>query len=93
LLSARIKADLVPGEYLLIAGVAQHDSLQCYRECYGLYDFAAISVTGSRTFWGAVRLPTEIEATSAVVGAASGREDAEAFSTTIQARRINESHI
>lgn len=82
LLTARIKADLAPGEYLLIAGVAQHDSLQSYRECYGLYDFAAISITGNRKFWGAVRLPTEIEATSAVAGASSGRQDAEVFSTT-----------
>lgn len=63
-LSARIQAELVPGEYLLIAGLAQHDSLQNYRECYGLYDFAAISITGTRKFWGAVRLPSEIEAMS-----------------------------
>lgn len=62
-LTARIKAELVPGEYLLIAGIAQHDSLQNYRECYGLYDFAAISITGNRNFWGAVRLPCEIEKT------------------------------
>lgn len=58
-LTARIKLDVAPGEYLLIAGVAQHDSLQSYRECYGLYDFCAISVTGNRKFWGAVRLPSE----------------------------------
>jgi len=62
-LTARIKAELVPGEYLLIAGIARHDSLQNYRECYGLYDFAAISITGNRNFWGAVRLPCEIEKT------------------------------
>lgn len=60
-LTAHIKAELVPGEYLLIAGIAQHDSLQNYRECYGLYDFAAISITGNRKFWGAVRLPCKIE--------------------------------
>lgn len=65
-LTARIKAELMPGEYLLIAGLAQHDSLENYRECYGLYDFAAISITGNRKFWGAVRLPTEIEITDAV---------------------------
>lgn len=59
-LTARIKAELAPGEYLLIAGVARHDSLQSYQECYGLYDFCAISVTGNRKFWGAVRLPSEI---------------------------------
>ncbi len=82
LLTARIKAELVPGEYLLIAGVAQHDSLQSYRECYGLYDFAAISVTGNRKFWGAVRLPTEIEAANAVVGTAVVNHDAEALSST-----------
>lgn len=64
-LTARIKAELVPGEYLLIAGLAQHDSLQNYRECYGLYDFAAISITGNRKFWGAVRVPTEIDTTGA----------------------------
>ena len=81
-LTARIKAELVPGEYLLIAGLAQHDSLQNYRECYGLYDFAAISITGNRKFWGAVRLPTEIETTSAAPRTVPGRQDAEAFSTT-----------
>ncbi len=64
-LTARLKAELMPGEYLLIAGLAQHDSLQNYRECYGLYDFAAIAITGDRKFWGAVRLPTEVETTNA----------------------------
>ncbi|MBY4949090.1 ABC transporter ATP-binding protein [Cupriavidus respiraculi] len=59
-LTARIQAELAPGEYLLIAGVARHDSLQSYQECYGLYDFCAISVTGKRKFWGAVLLPSEI---------------------------------
>jgi lipopolysaccharide transport system ATP-binding protein len=73
MLTARIKADLVSGEYLLIAGLAQHDSLQSYRECYGLYDFAAISITGERKFWGVVGLPTEIEATSAATPLAEGR--------------------
>lgn len=82
LLTARIKADLVPGEYLLIAGVAQHDSLQSYRECYGLYDFTAISVTGNRKFWGAVRLPAEIEAISSVTGTAPARQDTGALLTT-----------
>ncbi len=82
LLTARVKADLMPGDYLLIAGVAQHDSLQSYRECYGLYDFAAISVTGNRKFWGAVRLPAEVEAAGAVTGAAPGQHAAEALSTT-----------
>lgn len=62
ILTTRIKAELMPGEYLLIAGVARHDSLQNYHECYGLYDFAAISITGNRKFWGAVRLPAETEA-------------------------------
>jgi ABC-type polysaccharide/polyol phosphate transport system ATPase subunit len=62
-LTARIKAELFPGEYLLVAGLAQHDSLQNYRECYGLYDFAAIAITGNRKFWGAVRLPTEVDTT------------------------------
>ncbi len=81
-LTARIKAELMPGEYLLIAGLAQHDSLQNYRECYGLYDFAAISITGNRKFWGAVRLPTEIETTNAAPGTDPGRQDAQAFSTT-----------
>lgn len=82
LLTARVKADLMPGDYLLIAGVAQHDSLQSYRECYGLYDFAAISVTGNRKFWGAVRLPAEVEAAGAVAGSTPGQRDAEALSTT-----------
>lgn len=81
-LSARIKAELMPGEYLLIAGLAQHDSLQNYRECFGLYDFAAISITGNRKFWGAVRLPTEIETTNAAPGTDPGRQEAEVFSTT-----------
>lgn len=81
-LTARLKADLVPGEYLLIAGVAQHDSLQSYRECYGLYDFTAISITGNRKFWGAVRLPSEIDATSSSFGMPPGRQDAEASSHT-----------
>lgn len=70
LLTARLKAELAPGEYLLIAGVAQHDSLQSYRECYGLYDFAAISITGNRKFWGAVRLPSEIDTTGLSFGMA-----------------------
>lgn len=60
-LKARIKADVQPGEYLLIAGIARHVSLQVYEECYGLYDFCAISVTGDRKFWGGVRLASEIE--------------------------------
>lgn len=82
ILTARIKAELIPGEYLLIAGLAQHDSLQNYRECYGLYNFAAISITGNREFWGAVRLPTEIETTKAVPGTYPSPKDAQAFSTT-----------
>ena len=82
LLTARVKADLMPGEYLLIAGVAQHDSLQSYRECYGLYDFAALSVTGNRKFWGAVRLPAEVEAAGTVAGASPGQHAAEALTTT-----------
>jgi ABC-type polysaccharide/polyol phosphate transport system ATPase subunit len=61
LLKARIRADVQPGEYLLIAGIARHISLQEYEECYGLYDFCAISVTGDRKFWGGVRLPSDIE--------------------------------
>lgn len=57
-LSAKIKLDLAPREYLLIAGIARHDSLQVYQECYGLYDFCAISVTGNKKFWGEVALPS-----------------------------------
>lgn len=72
-LTARLKADLVPGEYLLIAGVAQHDSLQSYRECYGLYDFTAISITGNRKFWGAIRLPSEIDVNSSSIEMTPGR--------------------
>jgi ABC-type polysaccharide/polyol phosphate transport system ATPase subunit len=82
LLTARIKADLVPGEYLLVAGIAQHDSLQSYRECYGLYDFTVLSITGNRKFWGAVRLPTEIEASGAVPTASPDQQDAKALSPT-----------
>ena len=59
LLTAKIKLDLAPQEYLLIAGIARHDSIQSYTECYGLYDFCAISVTGNRSFWGEVLLPTQ----------------------------------
>ncbi|KQV44864.1 ABC transporter ATP-binding protein [Duganella sp. Root336D2] len=82
LLTARIKAELMPGEYLLIAGIAQHDSLQSYRECYGLYDFTAISITGNRKFWGAVRLPAEIEAAGAIAGVDVGQHAVEALSST-----------
>lgn len=82
LLTARIKADLVPGEYLLVAGIAQHDSLQSYRECYGLYDFTVLSITGNRKFWGAVRLPTEIEASGSVATASPDQQDAKALSPT-----------
>ncbi|MDN8071309.1 ABC transporter ATP-binding protein [Burkholderia vietnamiensis] len=60
LLRARIKLDVQPGEYLMVAGVARHLSLQVYEECYGLYDFCAITVTGDRKFWGGVKLPSEI---------------------------------
>jgi len=80
-LTARIKADVMPGEYLLIAGLARHDTLETWQECYGLYDFAALSVTGNREFWGAVRLTSEVDAgSSAVVDAAA--PGAEALSTT-----------
>lgn len=58
-LTAKIKLDLAPREYLLIAGIARHDSLQVYQECYGLYDFCAISVTGNRKFWGEVALASK----------------------------------
>ena len=61
-LTVRIQAVLAPGEYLLIAGISRHDSINSYQECYGLYDFAAISVTGDRKFWGGVQLPVEIDA-------------------------------
>ncbi|MDN7719125.1 ABC transporter ATP-binding protein [Burkholderia gladioli] len=60
LLRARVKLDLQPGEYLLVAGIARHVSLQVYEECYGLYDFCAIAVTGDRKFWGGVSLASEI---------------------------------
>ncbi|UQN53224.1 ABC transporter ATP-binding protein [Burkholderia multivorans] len=60
LLRARIKLDVQPGEYLMVAGIARHLSLQVYEECYGLYDFCAITVTGDRKFWGGVKLPSEI---------------------------------
>ena len=59
LLTAKIKLDIAPREYLLIAGIARHDSLQVYQECYGLYDFCAISVTGNRIFWGDVALASK----------------------------------
>jgi lipopolysaccharide transport system ATP-binding protein len=72
-LQARIKLDVQPGEYLMIAGIAQHMSLQVYQECYGLYDFCAITVTGDRKFWGGVRLASEIQHTSALE-AVSGAE-------------------
>lgn len=58
-LTAKIKLDLAPREYLLIAGIARHDSMQVYQECYGLYDFCAISVTGNRKFWGEVALASK----------------------------------
>ncbi|MFJ2322121.1 ABC transporter ATP-binding protein [Pseudomonas sp. NPDC087817] len=57
-LLTKIKLDVAPREYLLIAGIARHDSLQVYQECYGLYDFCAISVTGNKKFWGEVALPS-----------------------------------
>ncbi|MCD6026043.1 MAG: tagH 2 [Solimicrobium sp.] len=56
ILTAKIKLNLTPKEYLLIAGVARHDSLQVYQECYGLYDFCVINVMGDRKFWGEVCL-------------------------------------
>lgn len=59
LLTAKIKLDLAPREYLLVAGIADHDSVQTYRECYGLYDFCAISVTGNKDFWGEVKIPSQ----------------------------------
>lgn len=58
-LIAKIKLDVAPRDYLLIAGIAQHDSLHVYKECYGLYDFCAISVTGHRKFWGDVNLSSK----------------------------------
>lgn len=60
-LIAKIKLDVAPQEYLLIAGIARHDSIQSYTECYGLYDFCVISVTGNRTFWGQVSLPSQTQ--------------------------------
>ena len=81
-LTARLKAELTPGEYLLITGIAQHESLQNYRECYSLYDFTAISITGNRKFWGAVRLPSEIDSASNSIGTTLGSQDAEDSSPT-----------
>jgi lipopolysaccharide transport system ATP-binding protein len=82
-LTARIKADLIPAEYLLIAGLARHDTMDSWQECYGLYDFAAITVNGNREFWGAVRLPSEVEASSSAAAEAPAAQDAAALSTTI----------
>jgi ABC-type polysaccharide/polyol phosphate transport system ATPase subunit len=79
-LTARVKADLAPGEYLLIAGLARHDTLDTWQECYGLYDFAAISITGHHQFWGAVRLPSEVEAGPAARKATA--REAEVLPTT-----------
>lgn len=73
-LTARIKADLIPAEYLLIAGLARHDTMDSWQECYGLYDFAAITVNGNREFWGAVRLPSEVDASGSDAQEAPVRE-------------------
>lgn len=80
-LTARIKADLMPGEYLLIAGLARHATLDTWQECYGMYDFAAVSITGNREFWGAVRLTSEVDAASSGVMEAAA-QGAEALATT-----------
>lgn len=58
LLTARIKLDVEPREYLLVAGIARHESLQAYTECYGVYDFLMINVIGDRKFWGGAGLPS-----------------------------------
>lgn len=58
-LVARIKLDVEPREYLLLAGIASHLSPQAYQECCGLYDFYSINVFGRRLAWGQVALPNE----------------------------------
>jgi len=57
-LTARIKLDVEPREYLLVAGIARHESVEAYTECYGMYDFAMLTVVGSRKFWGGAGLPS-----------------------------------
>lgn len=59
ILVAKIKLDVEPREYLLLAGIASHLSPQAYQECYGLYDFYSINVFGARLAWGQVALPNE----------------------------------
>lgn len=51
-LTCRLKLDVEPKEYLLVAGISQHESRDAYAEIYGVYDCARLVVTGRRQFWG-----------------------------------------
>lgn len=90
LLTARMQCVLAPGEYLLIAGVARHESLQSYHECYGLYDFAAISITGNRKFWGAVQLPSETSVENTLLALQPSPREGVAFLDTETSTQIHE---
>ncbi|MBC8077027.1 MAG: ABC transporter ATP-binding protein [Chloroflexales bacterium] len=51
-LTARIKLALVPGTFLLLAGIARNVSTQEWLDHYVLWDCCAITVIGQPTFWG-----------------------------------------
>ena len=55
-----LPADLNPGKYLLMVGVADHASWQTWVENDVIFDYCEIEVYGEPRGWGIVNVPVEV---------------------------------